>query len=393
MFEIFYLGSIFTAFATIYLLLFKENAIRSYADYLLSFYFIFIVWTAVLYLILDNGQIINYPYLYKTAAPINFIIFPIGYLYVRSILYNEKRFTIKDIWHFIPFFLMVINYAPFYILTFAEKRKLVVDVTNNLDLAYQYQTGLISENIIYFFRIFQTGIYLFFQFQLVYRFKKNYKVAEIQKHVSDVLKWLRIFNWANTASYLALVAIAILVLIYNSLFTYFSFINYLPSFLYSLSFFVLSTYILTHQNILTGFPFVQYKESTPSILDNEVNKIPFIKEDYSVQIEQIDSYFKSSKPYLNNNLTIGHISVALNIPIRELSYIINNYYKQRFSDLINSYRLKYIIEKFNESYLDNFTIESMAMEAGFNSKSAFYKSFHKFYNTTPSKFFGKINMN
>jgi len=85
--------------------------------------------------------------------------------------------------------------------------------------------------------------------------------------------------------------------------------------------------------------------------------------------------------------------VALNIPIRELSYIINNYYKQRFSDLINSYRLKYIIEKFNESYLDNFTIESMAMEAGFNSKSAFYKSFHKFYNTTPSEFFGKKNMN
>ena len=109
MFEIFYLGSIFTAFATIYLLLFKENAIRSYADYLLSFYFIFIIWTAVLYLILNNGQIINYPYLYKTAAPINFIIIPIGYLYVRSILYNEKRFTIKDIWHFIPFFLMVIS--------------------------------------------------------------------------------------------------------------------------------------------------------------------------------------------------------------------------------------------------------------------------------------------
>jgi hypothetical protein len=104
MFEIFYLGSIFTAFATIYLLLFKENAIRSYADYLLSFYFIFIIWTAVLYLLLYEGQIINYPYLYKTAAPINFIIMPIGYLYVRSILYNEKRFTINDIWHFIPFF-------------------------------------------------------------------------------------------------------------------------------------------------------------------------------------------------------------------------------------------------------------------------------------------------
>jgi AraC-like DNA-binding protein len=71
----------------------------------------------------------------------------------------------------------------------------------------------------------------------------------------------------------------------------------------------------------------------------------------------------------------------------DLSYILNNYFNLRFTDFVNQYRIKHVITIFNDSYLDNFTIESAAFEAGFTSKSGFYKSFKKLYKMTPTEYF------
>ncbi len=387
MYEIFFLGSLFCALLTVYVLLFKQDALRSYADYLLSAYFIFVSFNAAIYLLIYYGLIVNVPYLYKTAAPINFIIPPLTYLYIRAVLYNEKRLTVIDFLHFLPFILFFINYLPFYLMPIAEKKIIVQAVTNNLDLTYQHQSGLLPESFSFIFRLIQGFIYLIFQWKLIVKFKKDNSIVEIQHQIGVVLKWLKIFTWANTAYFLALIFLTLFVILNISVFNNWGVINLIPGALYASSFFVMSTYLLTHPDILAGLPFVKYKESKSILANDEINKIAFIEEDYSKEIEDIKNYFNITKPYLNTNLTLGKVSVALNIPIRELSYILNNYFNQRFTDFVNAYRLKYIIDKFNESYLDNFTIESIALEAGFATKSGFYKSFKKLYQTTPSEFF------
>jgi AraC-like DNA-binding protein len=113
-------------------------------------------------------------------------------------------------------------------------------------------------------------------------------------------------------------------------------------------------------------------------------------ENFDLEIQKINDYFENEMPYLNKNLSISQVAVALDMPIRELSYILNNHYNFRFTDFVNDYRIKYIINKFNESYLDEFTIESVSLEAGFTTKSGFYKSFKKLYQTTPSEYFNKL---
>lgn len=391
MYEIFYLGSLFCALLTVYVLLFKQNALRAYADYLLSAYFVFISFNAAIYLLIYYGLIVNVPYLYKTAAPINFIIPPLAYLYVRAVLYNEKRIAIIDILHFLPFLLFFINHLPFYLIPIAEKKVIVQAVTNNLDLTYQYQAGLLPESYTFVIRLIQSFIYLIFQWKLIVKFKKQNEIFEIEHQIKMVLKWLKIFTWVTTVYFLAFIFLSLFVILNISVFNNWGAINFIPGALLSSSFFVMSTYLLTHPGILAGLPFVKYRETNSILSNDEVNKIAFIEEDYSKEIENINNYFNINKPYLNSNLTLGQVSVALNIPIRELSYILNNYFNQRFTDFVNAYRLKYIIDKFNKSYLDNFTIESIALEAGFTTKSGFYKSFKKFYKTTPTEYFLKIN--
>ena len=61
----------------------------------------------------------------------------------------------------------------------------------------------------------------------------------------------------------------------------------------------------------------------------------------------------------------------------------------RFNDFLNKYRIEYITKKINKTYLTNFTMEAIANEAGFASKSSFNLAFKKFNQCTPTEYLSK----
>lgn len=384
MIEVIYLGGVFCAILTVYVLLFKKDALRSYADYLLSIFFIFEAWAVILYLLIYSGWITNVPHFYKTAAPFNFLFPVLTYLYVRAVLYNEKGFSRKDIWHLIPFVVFIINYLPFFILPTQVKLDIVNATTRDLNQTYKYQAGFIPEHLAYIFRIFQTLVYLVFQWRLIIDYKKNNVNTLVQNQISAIVKWLKIFTWASTLFVIAFVVLILIAIVYHSI-NIQGLLNYVPGILISGSFLVISSYLVTHPIILDGLPFIKYKDIETNVLNEEVTRLPFIEVDYTNEIIELDNYLQNDKPYLNNNLTIGHVAIAINLPIRELSYIINNHYKLRFTDLINSYRIKDIIEKYKVNP-NQYTIEALALDHGFNSKSTFYNSFNKLYKMSPFEY-------
>ncbi len=384
MIEVIYLGGVFCAILTVYVLLFKKDALRSYADYLLSTFFIFEAWAVIMYLLIYSGWITNVPHFYKTAAPFNFLFPVLTYLYVRAVLYNEKGFSRKDIWHLIPFVVFIINYLPFFILPTQVKLDIVNATTRDLNQTYKYQAGFIPEHFAYIFRIFQTLVYLVFQWRLIIDYKKNNVNTLVQNQISAIVKWLKIFTWASTLFVIAFVVLILIAIVYHSI-NIQGLLNYVPGILISGSFLVISSYLVTHPIILDGLPFIKYKDVETNVLNEEVTRLPFIEVDYTNEIIELDNYLQNDKPYLNNNLTIGHVAIAINLPIRELSYIINNHYKLRFTDLINSYRIKDIIEKYKVNP-NQYTIEALALDHGFNSKSTFYNSFNKLYKMSPFEY-------
>jgi AraC-like DNA-binding protein len=386
MIEVIYTGSIFCALLTVYILLFKKDALRSYADYLLSAFFIFESWAVIVYLLIYSGWIANVPHFYKTAAPLNFLFPVLTYLYVRAVLYNEKGFTKNDIWHLIPFLFFIINYLPFFILPIEIKKAVVIATTKDLNQAYKYQAGIIPEYITYIIRTFQTLLYLIFQWRLIIKYNKENKNNLVQNQIKTIINWLKIFTWASTLFVVAFILLTVIAVLYNTINIQGVF-NYLPGLLVSISFLVISSYLVTHPAILDGLPFIKYKEGFINGLNEQVEKIPFIVDNFTKELAQIEEFCHTHKPYLNNNFTIGQLSVILEIPIRDLSYIINQHYNMRFTDFINSLRIKYIINKINIEQLDKYTIESVALDAGFSSRSNFYKSFKKLYQTTPLEYF------
>ena len=384
-----FIGSIFLVFLTIYMLLFSKNAAKSYADYVLSILLLVHCWSVILFLILYSEYILLFPHVFKTGLPLNFLIAPCSYLYVRAVLLNEKKFQKRDVIHLIPFFIVLINYIPFYLLPVNEKVTVIQNSLNYWPDTFKYQAGFLPENFSILFRLILAIIYLVLQWNLILSYKKVHKESSIQIQISNVLKWLKLFTITSTVIFFGIIGFMLTVFFLPSYYND-DLLMQIPSLLVSVGFFVMAAYLLTHPEILSGLPFVKYKEVPSDVINDKSYMFTYINEDYKLEMERIVDYFKIEKPYLNKDLNINQVSVALAIPSRELSYIINNHFGQRFNDFLNKYRIEYITKKINKEYLSNYTIEGIASEAGFASKSTFNLAFKKYHQCTPTEYFSKF---
>jgi len=385
MVQLLFLGGMFSAFLTVYLLLFNKKETKSYSDYLLAILFGLYIYCTLLYLLIYSGFINSVPFLYKTGAPLNFILPPLAYLYIRSVLYNEKKFSKWDIVHYIPFILFLINYLPFYLIPINEKAEIVNAVVLDQSLIYKNNAGVLPEYILFILRFFQTIIYFVFNWGLIKKYKKNNISKQVQDQITTVIKWLKFFNWTGVFNLGGSILLILLMLVFNGSFIVAS-LNLIPGLIIALSFFAISSYLLVNPQVLFGLPFVKYTELPSAISDDEVQKIHFITEDYTKEIEHIRSYFLEHKPYLKSSININQVSVELGIPARELSFILNNHFGLRFNDFVNNHRITYVTERLNPNYLKNYTIETLSLEAGFTSKSTFNAAFKKVHNCTPSEY-------
>jgi len=382
--DFFFKASILCGLLTIFLLLFKKNALRSFSDYLLTAFILCQCWTILLFILVYSESILDYPHLYKSAAPITFLIAPLGYLYVRSVLFNEVAFKKMDFLHALPFLFFSLNYLPFFASSTESKLAILNATLLDRNEAVTTQLGLLPESFFYVLRPVQTLIYLLFQWALLMQFNKAFKVKEVEQQIIVVTRWLKVFTLANATVLFSLVFLILLYLSVPNIFA--DLISLIPNYLLSLSFVVICAYLLVNPQVLNGLPFVKYKEKKSRLLSDTVVQVPFIHKNYAKEIAQLEAYFANSKAYLQPNLSISEVAVATQIPNRELSFLINSYHKKRFSDYLNDMRLSHFLAQVDAATLDQFTIEAIALAAGFSSKSSFYRAFKKKYGSSPSAY-------
>ena len=370
---------------TVYILLFKKNALRSYSDYVLSVSILCQIWAVSLFLFVFSGSIQQFPYLYRTAAPLTFLVPPLGYLYVRSVLYNEKRWQSLDFLHLLPFLFFIINYLPFFLSPLEYKVEIVTKTIQDKNFGIEKQLGFLPESVFYLFRPIQASLYLIFQWRLIVTFTRDNPDQTIKDQINRVTRWLSIFTWATSGFLIAFFIVLVLYFTQENLFTSTE-LTLIPNIILAISHFVVFTYLLINPLVLTGLPFIRYKETPSSLVENETVKVPFILENYSKEIKKLEKYFQTQKTYLQPNLAISQVAVETQIPNRDLSYIINNYYQKRFNDYLNEMRLTHFLSKIDANTLDNLTIEAIAFDSGFSSKTSFYRAFNRFYGCTPSEY-------
>lgn len=380
--DLIFIGSLFCSLIIAYILLVKRKDYNSYSDKLLALLFISYAYCTTGYLLIKSEWILYVPHLYKTSQPINYIIPPLAYLYVRSIIFNEKKIKLVDLIHFLPSIFIAVNYIPLYISSEKNKLDIIYLVFSNIWYNYNIKDGFLPESI-QFLRPFQAVIYIIFQWKLLYYFKKNY-FTPFKKFQINCFLWLKKFTLLISImvlSFLVFVFVVIYALMTHQELNDLVYYSSLPTII---CLFYLSFYILVNQNVLIGLPFIELnKTELKKAIDISI---------YEKTAKEITFYFESQKPYLRQNLSINEVSLVLNIPLKLLSFIINQYFKQNFNDFVNGYRIAYFIEKVSKGDLEKLTLYALSQEVGFSNKTTFLAAFKKIHHCTPSQYLQNIGI-
>ena len=103
-------------------------------------------------------------------------------------------------------------------------------------------------------------------------------------------------------------------------------------------------------------------------------------------LEELQTLMLEERPYLDAKLTLAQLAEQLGISTNYLSQIINQQTGSNFFDYINSYRVEAAKQILADPAKARLSVLAIAMDAGFNSKSAFYSAFNQHAHMTPSQF-------
>jgi AraC-like DNA-binding protein len=109
-------------------------------------------------------------------------------------------------------------------------------------------------------------------------------------------------------------------------------------------------------------------------------------EQVQAALRQLQIFMEQERLYLDNELRLGQLATAFGVPAHHLSQIINQGAGQHFLEFISSYRVEEAKRLLARPDYRDTKMVALALDAGFNSQSAFYKQFRKHVGMTPSQY-------
>lgn len=333
------------------------------AIHLISFYF---------FTIYHGGK---YPLIASLSMPLSLVHGPFLFLYTSKKT-SGKSFTFYDLLHFTPLILWFVFTFNFYFLSPKKQIEVFINQGKEFD----------TQNMIRVVITYLSGvIYYILSLLVLIKFHKK-----IKQRFSDIEKIN--FNWL------------FYFIIWNFFIWLFILFNQ-ENIAYALiSFFILwigyfgfrQTDVFFEKNIRLDHHIIPENYPNPidekienldaeTLLENKYKNNLLNEEDAKTIEKKLLEYLIKDKPYLNTELTLQELAEKIGILPNTLSYVINASLGKNFYDLINEYRVNEFINLYQNSN-NKYTILSLALDSGFNSKSSFNRNFKKIKGITPSEF-------
>ncbi len=366
-FNLFLLISALHGFLFFFVIIFSKNA-KEKSMVFINLLVLTISLNNIQSWILAKNFFIEYFFLDYVHIPWHFLIAPFFYMFLINYLDIQKQS--KNLLKIIlPVFIIIIIIRIGFISFFSDN--------NSADVAYLFEKYTSIEEI--FSLIVSLGIF-FYAFHILSK-KENL----FQKILSyDNLKWIYTFFKLGALTYIFwIIALAITVALDFTEFIY----SYYPLR-------VLTTvliYWIGYQTIiqlrllnerknlrkqLNFKPIIESKK-TNNIEKDADKKLLFDKVNFLIDDQKLFTQPKLSLDFLANEVDLNTI---------KLSNIIKQFSGKNFNDYVNEFRIDLAKELLKSSDYKNYTINSIGLESGFNSKSSFYATFKKHTGLTPTEY-------
>jgi len=336
--------------------------------------------TLIIMWLSDLGLYLTFPKIMFTFEGIQFILFPLYFLYSKYLTNKRENFYKKDWIHFLPFILYKLFLIPFYLMSYQE----ILHFQNYITIA-DYPIQYVIFNWVL---IFQGFIYMIFTIQKVKKrdqfinehFSSNHKIK---------LDWLKNASYLGVATNLVFTVENILLFASTSISESFG----MSSIAAGIYIYAIGYLGLSRSGVFTEFILIENKELAKENFTNEkYEKSGLSKENADKYYQKLIQLMEEEKVYKQNKLTLGDLADMISISSHNLSEVINTKTGMNFFDFINKYRIEEVKREIVKTENCNLTLLAIALDSGFNSKTSFNTLFKKYENVTPTQF-KKVNQN
>ena len=129
---------------------------------------------------------------------------------------------------------------------------------------------------------------------------------------------------------------------------------------------------------------LKQKENLQEFIEKPKKKL-LTDDEFETQKQKLIQKLTKEQLFLNNELNLVKLADVMQMPVHQLSYLINSGFNENFSSFINGYRVEYA-KKLLADKLSKLSILGIALESGFNSKTAFYNAFKKQTQLSPTEY-------
>ena len=301
-----------------------------------------------------------------------FLQIPAFYLYVLSACYSDFKLKLKYIIHLLPFIIANIILLPrFYTVDGASKINFIINRQNMIELQFSH----------ILFHL-QTVVYLVAIFMLLRKAKKLYLENNAGKNVNSY-HWL--FQFTSVLSFLYL------IVLFKNIFKFSDYLyisEWIKVVILVVELFIICWYLYKALNYPDLFKNIDSKQKLVAdiVLEQKSSEPAVNEKEYMEALSKLKQYMAEEMPFLNPSLTIQDVSAAIDIPVRDLSLLINHKLGQHFYDFVNTYRIEKTMDILKDVSKSKVTILEILYEVGFNSKSSFNTAFKKHTGYTPTSY-------
>jgi len=329
---------------------------------------------------------------------LTYLIGPMLFWYVRSLLTDKARLTKKDLWHFLPAMIYLVSLIPYLLLPWSQKvanaELLISNVENlkliNTSLFYNF----LPQPVVFISRPALVLIYAGWSAWILIRWIMRKGSSAVLSQQRYMIHWLIIllgFLSILTLSHLVAIAEAYRL---HDLKAYFA-LTLLQLFSgIGLTGLLISP--LFFPAILYGLPRIpeppSLKQGPPNgkievNSEEKVKQKPEFERDYLRFISvKVEMSMKELQPYLQQECNLAYMAKLTGIPAHHLAYYFREEKKQAFNDYRNEWRVGHAKKLIRDGKAKELTLEAIGLLSGFSTRNTFYTSFKRVEGVSPSTY-------
>jgi AraC-like DNA-binding protein len=322
-----------------------------------------------------------------------YLVGPLAYLYVKSIIQDNVQFNKYDALHFIMFGIIFIGSLPYNLTSWFVKYQAANDIINHSwnSLNYPDINKFISSRVNYALKGIHIFLYLIGIWTIIIKYEvKKSTLGKRVKQQKIINHWLIFF---------AVIVTCLFVIISIKFVTYLGVedkytLQFEGKILFAIVFMgclVLILGLILFPQILYGMPVEKLrleddnKIEPKALLSSEAENDSF-HEDYIDEIRLLLENWKKGNKFLNIDSSIYKLAEEINLPIHHVTYFFNQINNEKYIDWRNRLRVEYAISLIDNQKNFDKTIVVLGKECGFRSYATFIHCFKQVTGKLPKEY-------